>query len=404
MLAPTASTAGQPRLAGHDVTGSDLACSAAAAYKPPCLRGETAAGMRAGRRSATHLMTNPHSIVSWSLRTAWLGAAACIAWTLPPQAARAAIDDCDDQCRIQFAEPALAEDSEPATPLISFRKGEDEGANPLRPASTAPAEPPVQEPPLAEPQYALPIAALPAHPPAKSPPAESPQADSPPTAPVERTSPADVIGVTNTATPPSAPIDAVDDYGTPPAKTISAAAQDRAAPTPAEGDVDARRLAPRAIVKTAGDARQTGRAQRYSFLPTKFSQLKSLSTAGAGLAVVVGLFIACMWLVRRNGPKPTGILPVEAFAVLGRAPLTSQSVAQLLRIGNKLVLVAVSAEGAQPLAEVTDESEVDRIAGLCMAGRPSGSSAEFQQVLAQLSREPAKGFLGREGSSARRRA
>jgi hypothetical protein len=56
------------------------------------------------------------------------------------------------------------------------------------------------------------------------------------------------------------------------------------------------------------------------------------------------------------------------------------------------------------LAEVTDPIEVDRLAGLCVGGRPGGSSAEFQQVLAQLSREPARGFLGREASKARRRA
>ena len=84
------------------------------------------------------------------------------------------------------------------------------------------------------------------------------------------------------------------------------------------------------------------------------SQAGSLKTAGAGLAIVVGLFLVCMWLLRRSGPKPTGVLPTEAFAVLGRAPLVAQSFAQLLRLGNKLVLVAVSADGAQPLAEVTD--------------------------------------------------
>ena len=61
-------------------------------------------------------------------------------------------------------------------------------------------------------------------------------------------------------------------------------------------------------------------------------------------------------------------------------------------------------DGAQPLAEVTDPSEVERIVGLCAKTAPHGASAEFQQVLEQLSREPARGFLGREASTARRRA
>ncbi len=108
-------------------------------------------------------------------------------------------------------------------------------------------------------------------------------------------------------------------------------------------------------------------------------------------------------MVRRTGPKPAGVLPNEAFAVLGRAPLNTGSFAQLLRVGNKLVLVAVTSDGAQPLTEVTDPDEVDRLTGLCQGSRPGGHSAEFQQVLAQLSREPARGFLGREGSAARRR-
>lgn len=139
------------------------------------------------------------------------------------------------------------------------------------------------------------------------------------------------------------------------------------------------------------------------FLPQAFGRFKSLSSAGAALAVVVALFLICISLVRRGSPKTSGMLPTEAFSVLGRSPLTAQSYAQLLRLGNKLVLVAVGADGAQTLAEVTDPLEVDRIAGLCAKAAPHGPSAEFQQVLAQLSREPAKGFLGREASTARRR-
>ena len=127
-----------------------------------------------------------------------------------------------------------------------------------------------------------------------------------------------------------------------------------------------------------------------------------MSTAGTGLVIVIGLFLVCMLLLRRGGAKATGQLPSEAFAVLGRAPLTSGSNAHLLRIGNKLVLVAVSADGAHPLTEVTDPLEVDRILALCSSGKGFGPAAEFQQVLAQLAREPARGFLGKEASSGHR--
>ncbi|BBO34525.1 FliO/MopB family protein [Lacipirellula parvula] len=176
------------------------------------------------------------------------------------------------------------------------------------------------------------------------------------------------------------------------------------APVPDES----RRLAPRSPGFAAMAEQSPGASGSLrDRLPTSFSRFGSLSTAGAGLAIVVGLFFVCMWLLRRSsGAKPSGMLPSEAFAVLGRAPLTPQSFAQLLRVGNKLVLVAVSADGIQPLTEVIDPLEVDRLTGVCASGRGHGPAAEFQQVLAQLAREPARGFLGAEAANGggRRRA
>jgi flagellar biogenesis protein FliO len=155
--------------------------------------------------------------------------------------------------------------------------------------------------------------------------------------------------------------------------------------------------------RSAGAKRDAAKDPKKLAFPFKINSLQSFSTAGTGLAIVVGLFLICAWLLRRGGPKANGALPPEAFAVLGRSPLTPQSIAHLLRIGNKLVLVAVSADGAQPLTEVTDPLEVDRLTGLCSTSRGYGPAAEFQQVLAQLAKEPARGFLGSEATSGRRR-
>ncbi len=165
-----------------------------------------------------------------------------------------------------------------------------------------------------------------------------------------------------------------------------------------ENDPLSRRLAPPSSDTKVEGADATS-ITADSPLPFDFSKLESLSTAGAGLAVVVGLFIVCMWMLRRGGPKPNGALPADAFAVLGRAPLSPQTFAHLLRVGNKLVLVAMTPGGVQPLTEVTDPMEVDRLTGLCAGVRGHGPSAEFQQVLAQLSREPARGFLGDEATA-----
>ncbi|MCC6492976.1 MAG: flagellar biosynthetic protein FliO [Pirellulales bacterium] len=187
---------------------------------------------------------------------------------------------------------------------------------------------------------------------------------------------------------------------TPPAPTASVPSAASALPLPV--DSENRRLAPRSAGALA-DAPHDPPKRGAAAWPIAFSKWQSLSTAGTGLVIVIGLFLICMVVLRRSGGKTAGMLPSEAFAVLGRAPLTSSSNAQLLRIGNKLVLVAMTPEGAQPLAEVTDPLEVDRIVALCASGKGHGPAAEFQQVLAQLAREPARGFLGGEASAGNRR-
>ena len=130
--------------------------------------------------------------------------------------------------------------------------------------------------------------------------------------------------------------------------------------------------------------------------PQLFPEMDMLRTAGTGLAVVVGLFLVFTWLFRRSGPKPTSPLPKEVVSVLGRAQLNPKQFVQLLQVGRKLVLISVTPDGTTPITEVTDPVEVDRLLGLCMKNHTSSTTAEFQQVLDQLSREHTKGFLGRE--------
>ena len=115
---------------------------------------------------------------------------------------------------------------------------------------------------------------------------------------------------------------------------------------------------------------------------------QSLLALGGSLAIVVGLFLLVAWVMRRGMPKSASLLPREALEVLGRAPLAGKHQVHLLRCGNKMLLVSVTAAGVETLTEITDPVEVDRISGLCQQSRRGSSTKAFQQVLSQFEMEP----------------
>jgi flagellar protein FliO/FliZ len=132
-------------------------------------------------------------------------------------------------------------------------------------------------------------------------------------------------------------------------------------------------------------------------LPSLAPQWESIGTTVSALGVVIGFFLICAWLVRRGTRKSSAALPRDVVSVLGRVPLAARNVAQLLRVGNKLVLVSLTPAGAETLTEVTDPAEVDRLVGLCHQSDPHSTTKAFEQVFRQLSIEPAQeGFLGKD--------
>lgn len=154
-----------------------------------------------------------------------------------------------------------------------------------------------------------------------------------------------------------------------------------------EGDPK-RRLAPRI---TSGDspsapddrAGSGHRSIRHMELPWK-----SASTMVGALGVVLGAMVICTWLLRRGMRKSAGPLPREVVSILGHAPLAARNVAQLLRVGNKLVLISLTPAGAETLTEVTDPAEVDRLVGLCQQTSPHSTTKAFEHVFRQLASEP----------------
>jgi len=107
------------------------------------------------------------------------------------------------------------------------------------------------------------------------------------------------------------------------------------------------------------------------------------------LAVVLGLFVGVAYLLRRGLPKQVRVLPREAVESLGRIPFPGRQQGQLLRVGNKLVLVSFSNAGADVIAEITDPLEVDRLAGMCAQADRHSSVKTFRDVVEQFFGEKA---------------
>jgi flagellar biogenesis protein FliO len=192
--------------------------------------------------------------------------------------------------------------------------------------------------------------------------------------------------------------------GRPPAPAVVAAYQESPATTSAAApaaeprpDVgrDSRHLAPPRNHPLAPGRTLSDRSRRL--LPGFGLPMDSMYTMLAALALVIGLFLLCAWALRRGVRSSSVVLPGEVVSVLGRVPLAARQFAQLLRVGNKLVLVSVTPSGAETLAEVTDPVEVDRLLGICQQLDPRSTTREFEQVFRQLAAQPAPdAFIERE--------
>lgn len=109
----------------------------------------------------------------------------------------------------------------------------------------------------------------------------------------------------------------------------------------------------------------------------------------SSLAIVIGLLFMVLWVMRRAMPGAARKLPADVLDVLGYMPLGNRQQAQLLRLGNKLLLVNVTATGAETLSEVTDSDEVERLTKLSRQPVAATPTANFRQILQQFERKPA---------------
>ena len=82
------------------------------------------------------------------------------------------------------------------------------------------------------------------------------------------------------------------------------------------------------------------------------------------LSLVLGIYFAFVWVMRKINPTSNQALPHEIVEVMGQIPFGPRRNLQLVRLGNKLLLLLNSADGVQPIGEITDPNEVEHFTSL----------------------------------------
>jgi flagellar biogenesis protein FliO len=140
----------------------------------------------------------------------------------------------------------------------------------------------------------------------------------------------------------------------------------------------------------ATDANSRSRSATAMFDEMASDQLKTL---GAALSVVLGLLLALVWIVKRAAPKGVQVAPRDVARVIARVPLAAKQQAQLLHVGNKILLVSISPGGSETLAEIDDQAEVQRIVALCQQSDAGSAKKTFDDVFRSFGQESVSGFL-----------
>ena len=115
--------------------------------------------------------------------------------------------------------------------------------------------------------------------------------------------------------------------------------------------------------------------------------LTPLFSIGGSLLIVIAAFFLLAILLRKVSPQSSRALPKEAFECLGRYFLTQKHQLQVLRLGNRIVLVSVMPDGVSTLAEITDPDETVAFLGLCRRLDTNSVTDVFRKTVASMSAE-----------------
>lgn len=128
-------------------------------------------------------------------------------------------------------------------------------------------------------------------------------------------------------------------------------------------------------------------------MPTFNFQSNQTASIAASLFVVVGLFLIFAWVGKKNMKPNNGRLSKEIIQVLGKSQLSGKQQLELVRVGQKLLLLCVTPSGVETLTEITEPGEVERLLTIVRQDSPGSMTATFHDVLSQMGHKPARGFL-----------
>lgn len=153
---------------------------------------------------------------------------------------------------------------------------------------------------------------------------------------------------------------------------------------------DDSRIRPRESSRALPLPARAGGAVDTSGKSKSVSASGSLVSTAVSLSLIVGaLFVAGRWM-KRNGFRGPQQLPNEAFELLGRRTLEPRAAVHLVKLGSRVLLLGVGADGVRTLSEVDDPAEVERLIRACdqEAKSDSFSSATTKPVARATSLRP----------------
>jgi flagellar biogenesis protein FliO len=105
---------------------------------------------------------------------------------------------------------------------------------------------------------------------------------------------------------------------------------------------------------------------------------KALVRMVGGLSFVLAIFWAMIWMMRMRRAAASG--PVGVLKDLGRISLSAECHLHLIQLGRRVLLLGISGDNVQTLAEVTDADEMAELLDVCGAETRRAGTAASQAV------------------------